>query len=137
MIIEDELLKAEVSKMLNEKLKKYITKIIDDFNKENHGVEIDTIEMQNVHYILSIKGGESIRIFMNENDIKAILWLLTAINEDKMIASYFRAHLNSRQTDIRRLINQFRDIVKMLENPMYYKGDNIDIPITPNVIVTK
>ena len=74
---------------------------------------------------------------MNENDIKAILWLLTAINEDKMIASYFRAHLNSRQTDIRRLINQFRDIVKMLENPMYYKGDNIDIPITPNVIVTK
>ena len=55
MIIEDELLKAEVPKMLNEKLKKYITKIIDDFNKENHGVEIDTIEMQNVHYVLSIR----------------------------------------------------------------------------------
>ena len=54
MIIEDELIKAEVSKMLNERLEKYITKIIYDFNKEDHGVEIESIGMQNLHYVLSI-----------------------------------------------------------------------------------
>ena len=41
--------------MLNEKIKKYMTKIIDDFNKGNNNVEIETIEMQNVHYVLTIK----------------------------------------------------------------------------------
>jgi len=71
---------------------------------------------------------------MNENDVKAILWLLKEINEDKIIASYFRANLNLYQTDIAKLIIEFEDIVKMLNNSI---TDELNIPIQPNVVVTK
>lgn len=74
---------------------------------------------------------------MSENDIKAILWLLEEINKDKMMGSYFRQELNHRNTDIVRLIEQFKDICKVLDNPMYYEGDEIDVPITPNIRISK
>ena len=74
---------------------------------------------------------------MSEDDIKAILWLLEEINNNKMIASYFRQELSHRNTDIAKLIKQFKDICKTLDNPMYYKGDEVDIPITPNVRIMK
>jgi len=54
MDIAEELIKIEVGKMLTEKMKKYMTKIIDDFNEEKYGLEIEEIKMENVHYIVSI-----------------------------------------------------------------------------------
>ena len=54
MDITDELIKIEVGKILTNKIHKYMTKIIDDFNNENNGVEIDTIKMENVSYVISI-----------------------------------------------------------------------------------
>ena len=57
MNITDELVKAEVEKILNEKIEKYMNKIIEDFNKENkekHGVEIEEIKMENLRYTITI-----------------------------------------------------------------------------------
>ena len=71
---------------------------------------------------------------MNEKDIKAILWLFEEINEDKIIASYFRQELNLRKTDIAKLIGQFKDFVRMLDKPM--TGD-LSITMIPNIIVKK
>jgi hypothetical protein len=59
MNISDELIKSEVEKIINEKMKECMNKIINDFNKENkekNGVEIDEIKMENLHYVISIKG---------------------------------------------------------------------------------
>jgi len=55
MDIAEALIKTEVEKMLNEKINEYMTKIIDDFNTEKHGVEIEEIKMENIHYVISIK----------------------------------------------------------------------------------
>ena len=74
---------------------------------------------------------------MNGKDIKAMLWLLEEINKDKMIASYFRQELNGKGTDIARLINQFKDIIKIMDNPMYFIHDDVPIPITPELIIRK
>lgn len=52
-----------------------------------------------------------------------------ALLDKRSVLSYFRQELNHRSTDIVMLIKQFRDICKMLDNPMYYKGDEIDVPI--------
>ena len=54
MDIAEALVKTEVEKMLNEKIKEYMTKIIDDFNDEKHGIEIETIKMENIRYVISI-----------------------------------------------------------------------------------
>lgn len=62
---------------------------------------------------------------MNEKDIKAILWLLEEINNDKIIASYFRQELNLHGTDIIKLIKWFKDMVEInkdkpiFEVPLY------------------
>ena len=74
---------------------------------------------------------------MSEDEIKAMIWLLEEINNDKIIASYFRQKLNCHNTDIVKLIKKFKDICKTLDNPMYYKGDEVDISITPNVRIMK
>ena len=71
---------------------------------------------------------------MNEKDIKAILWLLEEINKDKIIVHYFRHQLNLHNTDIVKLINQFKDMVKMFDNPMV---NEIDVPIMPMLKVYK
>lgn len=71
---------------------------------------------------------------MDENDIRAILWLLKDIDEDRKIASYFRQQLNIRNTDIKRLIILFTNFVKMFDKPM---KDDLSIPILPNIIVKK
>ena len=58
MNISDELIKAEVEKIINDKMNKYMNKIIEDFNKENkekNGVEIDAIKMENLRYTISIR----------------------------------------------------------------------------------
>jgi len=54
MDVKDELIKIEIEKLLKNKIDKYMTKIIDDFNNENNGVEIDTIKMENISYSISI-----------------------------------------------------------------------------------
>jgi len=54
MDVKDELIKIEIEKLLKNKIDKYMTKIIDDFNNENNGVEIDTIKMENISYLISI-----------------------------------------------------------------------------------
>jgi len=59
---------------------------------------------------------------MTDKDIRALLWLLEEINNDKMIASYFRQELNHRYTDIAKLIGNFKDIVKMLNEPRMNKA---------------
>ena len=74
---------------------------------------------------------------MNGKDIKGILWLLEEINKDKMIASYFRQELNGKGTDIARLINQFKDIVKIMNNPMYVLHDDVPVPLVPELIIRK
>lgn len=56
---------------------------------------------------------------MNEKDIKAILWLLEEIDNDKMMGSYFRHQLNLRDTDLAKLIKWFKDMVKINKNPMF------------------
>ncbi len=71
---------------------------------------------------------------MGEDDIKAILWLLEEINNNKIVGSYFRQELNNRHTDIAKLINQFKNFVKMLNKPM--KG-KLSITMFPNIIVEK
>ena len=74
---------------------------------------------------------------MNGKDIKAMLWLLEEINKDKIISSYFRQELNSKGTDIIRLINQYKDIVKIMANPMYLVHDDVPIPLVPELIIRK
>ena len=74
---------------------------------------------------------------MSEDDIRAILWLLKSIHGDIKIGSYYKQQLNTRNTDIVKLIKRFKDICKILDNPTYYKGDEVDIPITPNVRIIK
>ena len=74
---------------------------------------------------------------MNGKDIKAMLWLLEEINKNKMIASYFRQELNIKGTDIVRLINQFKDIIKIMDNPMYLVHDDVPIPLVPELIIRK
>lgn len=59
MNIEDELVKTEVEKILNKKMNKYMNKIIYDFNRDNkekNGVEIEEIKIENLHYVISIRG---------------------------------------------------------------------------------
>ena len=52
--MREELTKIEIEKILTNKINEYMTKIINDFNNENDGVEIDTIKMENISYIISI-----------------------------------------------------------------------------------
>ena len=59
MNISDELIKSEVEKIIKEKMNMYMNKIINDFSKENKekdGVEIGTIKMENLRYVINIRG---------------------------------------------------------------------------------
>jgi len=59
---------------------------------------------------------------MLERDIKSILKILKI----------------TREIDIEKLINELQDVVKMLDKSMYYRsGDEIDIPIIPNLRIIK
>ena len=71
---------------------------------------------------------------MTEDEIRAILWLLKDINEDRKIGSYYKQQLNIRNTDIKKLIIQFYNFTKMLDEPM--KGD-LGITMLPNIIVKR
>ena len=71
---------------------------------------------------------------MNENDIRAIYWLLKEINEDRKLASYFREQLNIRNTDIKRLMILFADFIKILDNPI---KDKLNMDMIPNIRVMK
>lgn len=74
---------------------------------------------------------------MNEKDVKAILWLLKRIENDKILGSYFRHELNLQYTDLARLIKIFKALAKILDNPMYLKDGEILIPITQNLEIIK
>ncbi|GAF96061.1 unnamed protein product [marine sediment metagenome] len=70
---------------------------------------------------------------MNERDVKAIYWLLGRIENDKILGSFFRHKLNLQYTDLARLIKIFKDLVKMLDNPMYRTDKKILVSIKQNL----
>ena len=55
MDITDELIRIEISKVLCERIGECMNKIIEDFNEEDNGIELDEIKMENVHYVVSVK----------------------------------------------------------------------------------
>lgn len=56
MNIDEELIRVEFAFMLTNKISKFMNELIEDFNKENNGIELETIKMENVRYEISING---------------------------------------------------------------------------------
>jgi len=58
MNVEDELIRIEMNKMLSERIKEHMVKIMDDFNEENNGFELNEIRMGSINYVMSVKDKE-------------------------------------------------------------------------------